>query len=466
MVSLTGRRQSGPGPVNDGRRNRLEPLGAVLCRQRPGVGALLLGSSPMPPVSRQPPAAPLLPAAGTTTFANNMVLPVHRWFRYSAGYSAAWAAEVIREQGAQTVLDPFAGSGTTLLAAQVEGAESIGLDAHPFVTRVASAKLNWDTNADLLREEGRAILEKARNHPVRTPGQQADLITKIYAPSDLLDLLSIKKALETSEATELSWLALISILRKCSHAGTAQWQYVLPNKSKARVAEPFKAYGEQISLMANDMEAMQRLVPAPPTATLLTDDVRDSTAVPRAWADLVLTSPPYANNYDYADATRLEMSFLGEVVNWSDLKGLRSRLVRSSSQAMSKYDPEYVLEEAPEVEPIRAELKAAYNALSIRRLEMAGKKSYNTMAVAYFHDLGRAWTTIHAATSESGRACFVVGDSAPYGVHLPVERWLGELAVGAGFSSWHFNRVRTRNDKWKNRKHTVPLQEGHLWVEN
>src|SRR5262245_9540501 len=77
----------------------------------------------------------------SSTFAGNTKLPVHRWFRFSAGFSATWAESVIRTSGAAHVLDPFAGSGTTLLAAEDAGAEAIGVEAHPFVYRVAAAKL-------------------------------------------------------------------------------------------------------------------------------------------------------------------------------------------------------------------------------------------------------------------------------------------------------------------------------------
>ena len=61
--------------------------------------------------------------------------------------------------------------------------------------------------------------------------------------------------------------------------------------------------------------------------------------------------------------------------------------------------------------------------------------------------------------------CFVVGDSAPYGVYVPVHEWLGRLAIAAGFEDWTFERIRDRNVKWKNRKHRVPLCEGRLWVK-
>ena len=405
-----------------------------------------------------------IPRATSTTFQDNLKLPVHRWFRYSAGYSADWARSIISEAGARRVLDPFAGSGTTLLAAQHESAESIGLDPHPFVAKVAATKLLWHTDVrEFEIAADRALLRAEARSP--SSSTMPDLIRRIFTEGELVDLLAIRSAVE-EESNPLLWLALVSVLRKCSHAGTAQWQYVLPNKSKSKVAEPYSAFRSQVALMAQDMRYMQAVVGNDgPSAIMLQDDARTTTDLEPGWADLVLTSPPYANNFDYADATRVEMSFLGEIDSWADLKPLRALLIRSSSQAMSRYSAEYVLEEAPEVESIRKELKRAYLELAEVRRAKAGGKAYHTMAVAYFHDLALSWTTIRRATRSGGRACFVVGDSAPYGVHLPVERWLGELAVGAGFESWTFDKVRTRNDKWKNRKHTVPLQEGHLWVE-
>lgn len=87
------------------------------------------------------------------------------------------------------------------------------------------------------------------------------------------------------------------------------------------------------------------------------------------------------------------------------------------------------------------------------------------MIAHYFYDLSQVWASLRRVVRPGGRACIVIGDSAPYGVHVPVERWLGELAVAAGFKTFKFEKLRDRNTKWKNRKHRVPLHEGHLWVE-
>src|SRR3972149_10323149 len=78
-------------------------------------------------------------------FTDNMSLPVHRWYRYSAGFSADWVRWLIRERRSQfsdfTVLDPFCGVGTTLLACDAENVKSLGFESHPFVNRMAKAKL-------------------------------------------------------------------------------------------------------------------------------------------------------------------------------------------------------------------------------------------------------------------------------------------------------------------------------------
>lgn len=91
----------------------------------------------------------------STTFVPNQKLAVHRWFRYSAGFSAEWARSEIERHcndGEGVVFDPFAGSATTLLAAQRLGVDSIGLEPHPFVYRVAEAKLDWTNPHDAFRE--------------------------------------------------------------------------------------------------------------------------------------------------------------------------------------------------------------------------------------------------------------------------------------------------------------------------
>src|SRR5438045_6133382 len=121
------------------------------------------------------------------SFVDNMQLPVHRWFRYSAGFSACWAGEVIREAaggGRLHVLDPFAGSGTVVLEAERAGVEGIGVEAHPFVARIARAKLLWREDARTFRKMGAEVVRAAEKDGGTAEGC-APLITKSY-PTETL----------------------------------------------------------------------------------------------------------------------------------------------------------------------------------------------------------------------------------------------------------------------------------------
>ena len=410
--------------------------------------------------------------ATSGSFVDNMRLPVHRWFRFSAGFSAAWVEQVLAHRvtlgGTPTVLDPFAGCGTTLLAAESAGVKASGIEAHPFLARVAQTKLlcrtaveDFVSHAQLVHRASCTVRSEIDAYP--------PLIRKCYDDAALRRLDQIRRAWAASDddgaPSRLTWLALASILRSVSHVGTAPWQYVLPAKRKRTSLDPDRAFAQAVDTMAADMRT--RPHHRGPRAALHCGDARTCEAVPASSVDLVITSPPYANNFDYADATRLEMSFFGEVGAWADLHAsVRRHLVRSCSQHVpdGSVDAAAMLAD-PRVAALRPALGNVVDRLAALRAERAGRKTYHLMVLSYFSDMARVWAALRRACRPGARVCFVVGDSAPYGVHVPVHEWLGALAVSAGFRSFRFEKIRDRNTKWKNRKHRVPLCEGRLWVE-
>jgi len=416
--------------------------------------------------------------ARSGTFADNMKLPIHRWFRYSAGFSAEWVDTVVRAyQGERhanpVVLDPFSGSGTAVIAAAAAGASAFGFESHPFVVRIAHAKSLWpQVDAEDLRQTAIKIISEARASAVPVPENTPALLLKCYEKQTLSILFAMRDAFiaepPASQATrELLWLSITSILRPCSHVGTAQWQYVLPNKTKSCVMEPCHALEVKVSEIISDVMAARRSSHDIAPGHIINHDARHPFVDLQEQVDLVITSPPYPNNYDYADATRLEMMFWGEIASWSDLQGnVRRHIVCSCSQhsAADRLNIDQLLA-MDEVAPIANDLTKVCRALEVVRLTKGGKKTYHTMVAAYFVDLARILGRLRQLCKKGSRLCFVVGDSAPYGVHVPVEKWLAQLSLHAGFRGHAFEKLRDRNIKWKNRKHRVPLLEGRLWIE-
>lgn len=412
-------------------------------------------------------------SARSGTFTDNMKLPVHRWFRYSAGFSAEWVESVLKDHNTRAVLDPFVGSGTVCIAADKLGIASYGVEAHPFVFRLGQGKLSWWESIDDFEAAISKLTVAAKKVRGSVSLSEANaLIVKCYSDDSLRDLYSIKDAYLKltnkwpASINSLVFLAVNSILRATSHAGTAQWQYILPNKTKARVSSPYDALKLQARMMMEDMRVMQGESTAS-KATMLPTDSRTLQGVLDQSIGIVITSPPYANNYDYADATRLEMSFWGEISNWGDLHGtVRRHLICSSSQHASKDKMKLAeLLVDPAVDPIKEELTNVCNELDTVRKTKGGNKAYHLMIAAYFADMAKTFQALRRVTTDGAILCLVIGDSAPYGVHAPVERWFGELALAYGFKSWSFEKIRDRNVKWKNRKHTVLLHEGRLWIK-
>lgn len=425
------------------------------------------------PVDRSSQKRTAARSARSGTFTDNMKLPVHRWFRYSAGFSAEWAEQLIRKYSPSSVLDPFAGSGTTLLAAEAAGVLAYGYESHPFVARIATAKTHWNQPEEKLFEAKKELLRVASKNMSPEMGVVPDLLNKCYTPEVLQRLYALRDAYLycvvrfDPEISQLLWLALTAILRSCSFVGTAQWQYVLPNKRKSKSLDPFTAFEQKISDMVADMAILRNTGCRSDAIVLLQDARTVPDEVPRNSIDLVVTSPPYPNNYDYADATRLEMTFWGEIKGWGDLqKTVRQFIIRSCSQhaTAEKLKLETLLADQS-VDSIRQELSTVCNELSEVRQTKGGKKAYHTMIAAYFCDLSNVFQALRPVCKAGSTLCFVIGDSAPYGVYVPVDDWLGRLAIAAGFESVSFEKLRDRNIKWKNRKHRVPLFEGRLWIK-
>ena len=405
------------------------------------------------------------------SFVNNMNLPIHRWFRYSGGFSAEWVGSLIVAESKYrdvSVFDPFAGSGTTLITAEQFGVPAVGTDSHPFVARVARAKLAYRSDPEEFLALARRVEESARYRQPELHGY-AGLIRRCYTDETLAELDCLRQSVadfeNCSESGSLVWLALVSILRRTSHVGTANWQYVLPSHRKARPDSPFAAFSDMANKMYEDMQLSRSL--NGPRATFNEDDARACATIPDDSCNLVITSPPYPNNYDYADATRLELTFFGEVHRWGDLQHkIRRHLLRSCTQHVPDKDVDYLgVLKSPELEPILPSLSAVCRELDWVRKGRGGRKTYHNMVACYFLDLAKVWIALRRVCQTPSNLCFVIGDSAPYGVYVPVIDWLGQLAVAAGFTSYRFEKIRDRNTKWANRKHRVPLCEGRLWIE-
>ena len=178
------------------------------------------------------------------TFKDSLRAPIHNWFTYPAGFSYKAVEASIRSYNistGQVVYDPFMGTGTTNLTAKRLGISSYGVEAHPFVFRIARTKLHWDIDRDCILEALTKVEANVRNQRKNLDGnlktrlnkEFPELILKCYEDKTLFDLLLIREAILSgdfpSEICDLLFVGLTSLLRQVSTAATG-WPYIAPKK--------------------------------------------------------------------------------------------------------------------------------------------------------------------------------------------------------------------------------------------
>jgi len=417
------------------------------------------------------------------TFKDSLRSPVYRWFKYPAGYSYKFVQvsfDLFGVSHGDWVYDPFSGTGTTLICAKQRGINAYGVEAHSFVHWVAEVKLRWDYDLDCLEQEldgflveSRACV-KSRIGDIDLTDAFPELVYKCYHPQDLKVLYILREFIRNTVHTpfvkDFLKLALTDSLRSAAVAGTG-WPYIAPRKGNdgRQPKDAFAVFQKTVRQMYSDLRAVQAITRETPSCEIrnVLGDSRERQDLADGQIKLALTSPPYLNNYDYADRTRLETYFWGIAHSWRDItRKFRDKLMTAATTQITRglYDVEATLSQ--EINQAAAHvyelLQQSILQLAKLRLQKGGKKDYDLMVALYFNDILRVLKETYRVLEPGGRFCLVLGDSAPYGVHIQTDQMIGELGLGLGFRNFEYDELRKRGGKWKGnpQRHRVPLREG------
>ncbi len=424
------------------------------------------------------------------TFKDSLREPVHRWFTYPAGFSYKAVIHSIKRFGINsnmTVYDPFMGSGTTNVTCKSMGISSCGVEAHPFVYKITEAKMEWDIDLS----EARKFIQAVENNfmcyidKIINIGDFAlenafpELVLKCY-PAETLEKLHVLKTVLQSEnlskpVFNFFYVVITALIREVSSAATG-WPYIAPKKIKVtssgkNVLEEFvklsyKMLEDLININQNSSINYKNS-----THRFFNADSRDTTNLFKDESiDHVFTSPPYLNNFDYSDRTRLELYFWGDAKSWKDISdGVRTKLITSATTQVSRSESKYILLDAFKYDcPIVTEfIQVSANQLNDLRKTKGGKKNYDLMVIGYFNDMYKILKDVYRVLKPKTKALFILGDSAPYGIHIPTDRLIGEIGVCIGFSSYTMEVLRKRGEKWKGnpQRHNISLQESIIILE-
>ncbi len=414
------------------------------------------------------------------SFRDSLSSPVHRWFTYPAGFSHKLVEAKIKENnlsGAHWIADPFMGTGTTSLAAREMGVNSLGIEAHPFVYWVAKTKTHLDYDIEKLALSIQEVIDDACRQIERVDWAQLwpPLVYKCFSEDNLRQLAALREAIllrPSCPETDFLRLALTATLRIVTTAG-AGWPYIAPSKYQTRTVKrhAFEEFPRRCASMVSDIQYIKGLARTHSTHSLIQGDARAfATYAQPASIDLILTSPPYMNNYDYADRTRLETYFWGIYHTWGDItREVRDRLMMAATTQVRLTSLNGV-RKCPGIaaidKQVHTELLDIIEQLGALRAHRSGKKTYDAVTAGYFEDMLQVIQGAYKVLKPGCQFVLILGDSAPYGVYIPTDEIIGRLALAVGFSGYEIEILRTRGGKWAHnaQRHHVPLRESVLTI--
>lgn len=379
---------------------------------------------------------------------------VHRWYRFVLSFPPHLVQEYVKRfrlKAGQTLLDPFCGTGTTLVAGKRLGLGSIGIEANKMAHFASSVKCDWAIDPNKLLSSSQRIAIEAkrkislsRKHRTLSETQTALLLKDSISPLPLHKSLLLHEVISSHRSPFLSHQLLALATSTVKNASNLHFgPEVGVSRKKKTDADVLDDWLQTIHEICEDLAEVQTRQTILPSEVILGDSRHIVSTLPSRSVDAVFTSPPYPNEKDYTRTTRLESVLLGFINDMDELRAMKQGLLRSNSRNIYKGDSDdnYIIQ-FPEVTEIADEIEA--KRLSLGKTS-GFEKMYHKIVRQYFGGMARHLESLKPCLKKGALLGYVVGDQASFfQIHIATGTILAKIAEHLGYELVSIDLFRTR----------------------
>ncbi|MBC1481147.1 DNA methyltransferase [Listeria seeligeri] len=358
---------------------------------------------------------------------------LHKLGKYPATMVAPMQYELLslivsNNTGFKTLLDPFMGSGTSLVEGNNLGLEVFGVDINAYAVLLSEVKLNKYDELELLNMKQR-VSDKISDNEYPYELHEFPNINKWFR-EDIIDSLSKIRRIIMEENNvwirRFLWVCMSEVIYSHSNDRTSTFKLHIKKKEDIESIRDqcFKMFERSISSSYEYLEKNDE-----PSVTIFSGDSNEMLSeLSSESIDIICTSPPYGDNATTVTYGQATILFL----KWIDFKDLSGDEMLISNY--SKIDSESLGGKLNENElpPIKS-IESYINSLS---------ESKKKKVVKFFSDYYKVIEQLVRVLSVGGYMLFTVGNRRVDGIIQPLDKITREMFLSMGL---HEEKIFTRS---------------------
>ena len=393
---------------------------------------------------------------------------IHKWYDYLEDFPYSLIEEKFVEYNLKDdslVVDPFCGSGTTLVTGNMFHNNAIGFDANPLMTFVSKVKTTWNIDitklSDIIKKVGNEFITRVKT--LKDNSFQNGFL-KYMPKKELNQWLSprlqqevslLKDIIIKTDNNDIRELLLLTMSKSCfdaSYVSLCPGTTFYPFREKK---EFWNIFTEKIIQMHDDLKAIQ-VHNHYGTSKLISDTCLNAqNYLDNDSIDFIITSPPYPNDLEYTRQTRLELYLLDFVKSMDDIQKIKRKMAKGSTKLIFKEsNSEIFIDKFQSVKYVSSKIFE-------RTKDKNWGFDYPRMVREYFGDMYLCMKEFYPLMKSKSHFLLVVGDQTIKGVFIPVCDILIELAKDIGYKNCRKEPFRIR----RSTGHDIPLPEDIIILE-
>lgn len=389
------------------------------------------------------------------SYQGNRNVPGLRWMKYKEGFSHELVAKLISDRNPQAVLDPFAGICTTPLVAAGSGSEAMGIEIMPVgtLTGEAIAHAANGVSSDSLSKIGNEFIGEIQSkHPTSESFAfpHVRITEGAFSAATEAEIARARRFLSRCKDEHLHSLlniACVSVLEESSFTRKdgqyLRWDSRSGRSLRSRMNKgPIAGFGEALKLrlsqMVQDVDILNGLFGGPEPKLISGSSLELLRDIPSQSFDMVITSPPYANRYDYTRTYALELAWMG--YDQRDFSALRQDMLSATVENTQKLDRlnriyrknRETLDAALDIYQSQGTIQEVTEILTEHVTELSNRNVIRLIH-NYFLEMALVVAELGRIVRPGGVVVMVNDNVQYHGEELPVDFILADFAEQSGF---------------------------------